>query len=73
MMQLTRSHLLVLLLLLLPGLRIFINTQPDAVILEVGIGGRIDATNILRAPAVTGGALRSCWTAVRQCICPGAV
>lgn len=40
--------------LTLLGLRIFIAAQPDVVILEVGIGGRIDATNILRAPAVTG-------------------
>lgn len=37
------------------GLQIFLQTRPDVVILEVGIGGRIDATNILRAPAVTGG------------------
>lgn len=37
------------------GLQIFLDNKPDVVILEVGIGGRIDATNILKAPAVTGG------------------
>lgn len=37
------------------GLQIFVQTQPDVVILEVGIGGRIDATNIIKRPAVTGG------------------
>jgi folylpolyglutamate synthase len=36
------------------GLHIFSRTRPDVVILEVGIGGRIDATNVLRAPLVTG-------------------
>jgi hypothetical protein len=31
--------------------------QPQVVILEVGIGGRIDATNVIQRTAVTGGAV----------------
>jgi folylpolyglutamate synthase/dihydropteroate synthase len=37
----------------LPGLKIFCSQPLDAVILEVGIGGRLDATNIIRQPVVT--------------------
>ncbi|KAF8056228.1 ttc30a [Scenedesmus sp. PABB004] len=40
--------------LTLLALQVFVEAAPDVVILEVGIGGRIDATNVLRAPAVTG-------------------
>jgi hypothetical protein len=36
------------------GLDIFLQAKPDVVILEVGIGGRIDATNIIKHTAVTG-------------------
>lgn len=36
------------------GLHIFIQARPDVVILEVGIGGRIDATNIVKRTTVTG-------------------
>ena len=32
----------------------FARTPADAVVLEVGMGGRLDATNVIRAPAVTG-------------------
>ena len=36
------------------GLKIFLNQHLDAVILEVGIGGRLDATNVIPEPVVTG-------------------
>ena len=32
----------------------FARTPADAVILEVGLGGRLDATNVVKAPAITG-------------------
>jgi folylpolyglutamate synthase len=35
-------------------LKIFLNQHLDAVILEVGIGGRLDATNVIAHPVVTG-------------------
>jgi hypothetical protein len=38
----------------LTGLQIFLQAKPDVVILEVGIGGRIDATNIINRTTVTG-------------------
>jgi dihydrofolate synthase/folylpolyglutamate synthase len=31
----------------------FVRTQADIVLLEVGLGGRLDATNVVRQPAVT--------------------
>jgi dihydrofolate synthase/folylpolyglutamate synthase len=31
----------------------FVRTQADIVLLEVGLGGRLDATNVVRRPAVT--------------------
>jgi folylpolyglutamate synthase/dihydropteroate synthase len=37
----------------LTGLKIFCSQPLDAVILEVGIGGRLDATNIIHKPVVT--------------------
>ncbi|CAI5470768.1 unnamed protein product, partial [Closterium sp. Yama58-4] len=40
--------------LTLLALRIFTHTQVDVAILEVGIGGRFDATNIVKHPAVCG-------------------
>ncbi|CAI5968599.1 unnamed protein product [Closterium sp. NIES-65] len=40
--------------LTLLALRIFTHTQVDVAILEVGIGGRFDATNIVKRPAVCG-------------------
>jgi folylpolyglutamate synthase/dihydropteroate synthase len=42
------------------GLHIFVQSRPQVVILEVGIGGRIDATNVIRHTAVTGAAA-VCW------------
>lgn len=42
-------------LVLCAGLQIFLQAKPDVVILEVGIGGRIDATNIIKQTKVTGG------------------
>jgi hypothetical protein len=35
-------------------LRIFIKEQVDVAILEVGIGGRLDATNVIEKPQVCG-------------------
>ncbi|KAL6777721.1 FPG2 [Auxenochlorella protothecoides x Auxenochlorella symbiontica] len=40
--------------LTLLGLKIFLEQNVDVVILEVGIGGRLDATNCIRSPAVCG-------------------
>ncbi|GJP29527.1 hypothetical protein CLOM_g17046 [Closterium sp. NIES-68] len=40
--------------LTLLALRIFTQSQVDVAILEVGIGGRFDATNIVKRPAVCG-------------------
>ncbi|KAG6555626.1 hypothetical protein Mapa_002861 [Marchantia paleacea] len=36
------------------ALQMFISQRVDVAILEVGLGGRLDATNAIRAPAVTG-------------------
>lgn len=40
--------------LTLLGFRIFTERAVDAVVLEVGLGGRLDATNVIRRPAVCG-------------------
>ena len=40
--------------LTLLGFRIFTDAAVDAVVLEVGLGGRLDATNVIRSPAVCG-------------------
>ena len=40
--------------LTLLGFRIFAERAVDAVVLEVGLGGRLDATNVIRSPAVCG-------------------
>ena len=40
--------------LTLLGFRIFTSMNVDAVVLEVGLGGRLDATNVIKAPAVCG-------------------
>ncbi|CAI5494461.1 unnamed protein product [Closterium sp. Naga37s-1] len=40
--------------LTLLALRIFTHTQVDVAILEVGVGGRYDGTNIVKCPAVCG-------------------
>lgn len=40
--------------LTLLGFRIFLETQVDVAILEVGLGGRLDATNCVRNPVVCG-------------------
>ena len=40
--------------LTLLGFRIFTSMNVDAVVLEVGLGGRLDATNVIRSPAVCG-------------------
>ena len=40
--------------LTLLGFRIFTSMNVDAVVLEVGLGGRLDATNVIQAPAVCG-------------------
>eukprot|EP00879_Flechtneria_rotunda_P010655 GHRR01011135.1.p2 GENE.GHRR01011135.1~~GHRR01011135.1.p2 ORF type:complete len:109 (+),score=33.97 GHRR01011135.1:1560-1886(+) len=52
------------------ALQIFIDAKPDVIILEVGIGGRIDATNILAAPAVTGVCV---WLGMRHMLDMGQV
>jgi hypothetical protein len=36
------------------GLHIFLEQGVDVAVLEVGLGGRLDATNVVRAPAVCG-------------------
>lgn len=36
------------------ALKIFYHQQVDVVVLEVGIGGRLDATNIIPDPVVCG-------------------
>lgn len=36
------------------GLHIFLEQRVDVAILEVGLGGRLDATNVVRSPAVCG-------------------
>lgn len=36
------------------GLHIFLEQHVDVAILEVGLGGRLDATNVVRQPAVCG-------------------
>jgi len=41
------------------GLEVFLQAKPDVVILEVGIGGRIDATNIIKHTTVTGEHVRA--------------
>lgn len=40
--------------LTLMALRVFLDEQCDVVILEVGLGGRLDATNVFRTPVVCG-------------------
>ncbi|KAG7671069.1 hypothetical protein Ndes2526B_g01154 [Nannochloris sp. 'desiccata'] len=40
--------------LTLLGFKIFLETQVDVAILEVGLGGRLDATNCVREPVVCG-------------------
>eukprot|EP00897_Mesotaenium_endlicherianum_P007724 jgi/Mesen1/6980/ME000362S06109 len=40
--------------LTLLGLRLFTSQKVDVALLEVGIGGRYDATNVVKAPAVCG-------------------
>ncbi|KAK9835139.1 hypothetical protein WJX81_000787 [Elliptochloris bilobata] len=40
--------------LTLLGLHIFLEERVDVAILEVGLGGRLDATNVVRTPAVCG-------------------
>lgn len=40
--------------LTLMALRVFLDEQCDVVILEVGLGGRLDATNVFRKPVVCG-------------------
>lgn len=40
--------------LTLLGLRIFLQQQVDVAILEVGLGGRLDATNVVPSPVVCG-------------------
>jgi folylpolyglutamate synthase len=40
--------------LTLLGFRIFAVSGVDAVVLEVGLGGRLDATNVLKQPVVCG-------------------
>ncbi|BBN12887.1 folylpolyglutamate synthase [Marchantia polymorpha subsp. ruderalis] len=40
--------------MLLLALQMFTSQRVDVAILEVGLGGRLDATNAIRAPAVTG-------------------
>ncbi|CAI7911422.1 unnamed protein product, partial [Closterium sp. NIES-53] len=40
--------------LTLLALRIFTHTQVDVAVLEVGVGGRYDGTNIVKCPAVCG-------------------
>lgn len=40
--------------LTLLALRLFVDEQCDVVILEVGIGGRLDATNVIETPVVCG-------------------
>ncbi|PRW33995.1 folylpolyglutamate synthase isoform X1 [Chlorella sorokiniana] len=40
--------------LTLLGLKVFLEKQVDVVILEVGLGGRLDATNCVRQPVVCG-------------------
>ena len=39
--------------LTLLGLRLFVDAGVDAVVLEVGLGGRLDATNVIPAPVAT--------------------
>ena len=36
------------------GFKVFLEQDVDVVILEVGLGGRLDATNCVRAPLVCG-------------------
>ncbi len=36
------------------ALKIFLEQQVDVVVLEVGVGGRLDATNIVPEPVVCG-------------------
>ena len=36
------------------GFKIFLEKKVDVVILEVGLGGRLDATNCIRSPVVCG-------------------
>lgn len=46
------------------ALRMFVEARLDVVVLEVGIGGRLDATNCVRAPRV------SCACLMRfECVC----
>ena len=40
--------------LTLVGFRIFLELDLDVVILEVGMGGRMDATNVVQKPVVCG-------------------
>lgn len=54
-------------LALCTGLQIFLQAPPDVVILEVGIGGRIDATNIIKRTTVTGGRGRSSLYQQQRC------
>ena len=42
------------LLVLLAGLQIFLREGVDTAVLEVGLGGRLDATNVVREPYVCG-------------------
>lgn len=39
---------------LIAGLQIFLREKVDTAVLEVGLGGRLDATNVVREPYVCG-------------------
>jgi folylpolyglutamate synthase/dihydropteroate synthase len=42
------------LLIAAAALKIFLQSGVDVVVLEVGVGGRLDATNVIPAPVVCG-------------------